>query len=94
MPNALLHPNGAVATRPTHDIKVQRMARPPAPWGWTIHLEGEAFAAYASEKRYRSADEAWEAARKALLRVRQGECGSRWHGATAPERESAPARTA
>jgi hypothetical protein len=50
-------------------IKVQRQARPPAPWGWEIHLEGRAEAYRSSLRGYRSADEAWEAGRVALCRL-------------------------
>ncbi len=69
MSNTLIHPNGAVASRPSCELKVQHMARPPAPWGWAVHVEGRPAPAYASALRFRSAEEAWEAGRAALSRI-------------------------
>ena len=65
-----LFPDGHL--RPDYAVKVQRAARPPSPWGWTIHVEGAHFPAYTSSAHYRSAHEAWEAGQKALAMVEQG----------------------
>ena len=47
-------------------VVVQRLARPPLPWAWAIHEEGEAEALQRSMQRYRSAEDAWTAGRAAL----------------------------
>jgi hypothetical protein len=71
MGNTLLHPDGTFASGPEHEVKVRYVARPPAPWTWTIHIEGHPEPAYVSPDRHRSAEEAWEAGRSALARLVQ-----------------------
>ncbi len=72
MSTSLIYPNGVIEPRPVFELKVQHLARPPAPWGWAIHVEGRSTRVYTSEARYRSAQEAWEAGRKALKAMEQG----------------------
>ena len=72
MSTSLIHPNGAIAPRPICEVKVQHVARPPTPWGWVIHVEGQSTHVYTSNGRYRSAQEAWEAGQKALAILQQG----------------------
>ena len=71
MSNTLLHPNGALTSGPEYEVRVRYVARPPAPWTWTIHIEGHPEPAYVSPDRHRSAEEAWEAGRTALMRLVQ-----------------------
>ena len=83
---SLIHPNGAIAPRPICEVKVQHVARPPTPWGWVIHVEGRATRVFTSKHRYRSAEEAWEAGRKALAILEQG--GRPAESASAPDPQS------
>ena len=62
---------GRLPLRPICEVKVQHVARPPAPWGWVIHVEGQSTHVYTSNGRYRSAQEAWEAGQKALAILQQ-----------------------
>ena len=71
MSNTLLHPNGELASGPEYEVRVRYVARPPAPWTWTIHIEGHPEPAYVSSDRHRSAEEAWVAGRSALTRLVQ-----------------------
>ena len=50
-------------------VKVERRSRPPMPWAWAIHLEGHTTAYRASEARYQSAEEAWQAGQSALAQL-------------------------
>jgi hypothetical protein len=72
MSTSLIYPNGVIEPRPALELKVQHLTRPPRPWGWAIHVEDRSTRVYTSEARYRSAQEAWEAGRKALETLEQG----------------------
>lgn len=63
MRNTLIHPKGAVAPRPSSGLKARRMARPPAPRGWAVDVEGRPVPTCASALRFRSVEEAWKAGR-------------------------------
>jgi|UPI0005BB0593 hypothetical protein len=72
MSTSLIYPNGFIEPRPRLEVKVQRLARPPAPWLWSIHVEGQPKHLYIAKNRYSSAQEAWEAGRKALIVLERG----------------------
>jgi hypothetical protein len=72
MSTSLIYPNEIIEPRPVLEVKVEHLARPSAPWGWAVHVEGRSTRVYTSEARYRSAQEAWEAGRKALETMEQG----------------------
>ncbi len=80
MSTSLIYPNGVIEPRPKLEVKVQHLARPPAPWIWSIHVEGQPNHLYIAKSRYRSAQEAWEAGRKALSVLEQGRRPSRQAG--------------
>ena len=44
---------------PPRFVKVQRRARPPAPWAWAIHEEGRDEPLRRSTRSYRRAEDAW-----------------------------------
>jgi hypothetical protein len=50
-------------------VRVQRQARPPTPWAWAIHEEGQAEPFRSSTHLYRSAEEAWAVGRAMLARL-------------------------
>jgi hypothetical protein len=73
MGNASWLPLAAADPRPDLGVRVQRDARPPAPWSWAIHREGEPVAVRRSEEHYRGADDALDAGRRALAAMKA--CG-------------------
>jgi hypothetical protein len=50
-------------------VTVQRLARPPMPWTWTIYEEDVADPFHRSSRFYRSAEEAWAVGRAMLTRM-------------------------
>ena len=56
-------------TGPCLVVKVQRRARPPAPWAWAIHEEGQAEPSRCSTRLYRCAEDAWAVGRAVLERL-------------------------
>ena len=54
---------------PRFFVRVHRLARPPAPWGWAIYEAGRAEPRQCSTRLYRSADEAWAVGRAMLART-------------------------
>jgi hypothetical protein len=50
-------------------IKVERRARPPAPWVWTICEEGRTEPLQCSKRLYRSAEDAWTVGKAVLERL-------------------------
>ena len=50
-------------------VRVQRQARPPTPWAWAIHEEGQIEPFRSSAHLYRSAEEAWAVGRAVLNRL-------------------------
>jgi hypothetical protein len=47
-------------------VKVQRQARPPTPWTWAIHEDGQSAPLRRSTRFYRSAEDAWKVGRAML----------------------------
>jgi hypothetical protein len=47
-------------------VKVQRQARPPTPWTWAIHKDGQSAPLRCSTRFYRSAEDAWKVGRAML----------------------------
>jgi hypothetical protein len=47
-------------------VKVQRQARPPTPWAWAIHEDGQSAPLRCSTRFYRSAEDAWKVGRAML----------------------------
>ena len=58
------------------EVKVQRLARPPAPWVWEIYEEGRTEACRRSSRLYRSAEDAWAVGTAMLNRLGKP---SDWH---------------
>ncbi len=56
-------------TAPRFLVRVERRARPPAPWAWTIHEEGRAEPSRRSTRFYRSAEDAWAVGSAVLGRL-------------------------
>jgi len=50
-------------------VRVERRARPPAPWGWMIGQEGRAEPLHCSKRYYRSAEDAWTFGKAMLERL-------------------------
>jgi hypothetical protein len=50
-------------------VKVQRRARPPTPWTWAIHEDGQSEPVRCSTRLYRSAEDAWTVGRAMLGRL-------------------------
>jgi hypothetical protein len=50
-------------------VRAQRVARPPRPWAWAIHEEGETEPLRRSTRLYRCADDAWAVGRAVLERL-------------------------
>lgn len=61
-----LDPPLAGGIAPRLVVKVQRQARPPTPWAWTIHEEGRVEPFRCSTRLYRSAEDAWAVGRAVL----------------------------
>ena len=54
---------------PLRFVKVQRRARPPAPWAWAIHEEGRDEPLRCSARSYRCAEDAWAVGHAVLGRL-------------------------
>jgi hypothetical protein len=50
-------------------VRAQRVARPPTPWAWAIREEGRAGPLRCSNRRYRSAEDAWAVGHALLDRL-------------------------
>ncbi len=66
-PQAVPSPRDGAAPRLV--VKVQRRARPPAPWAWAIHEEGRAEPSRCSTRLYRCAEDARAVGRAVLERL-------------------------
>jgi hypothetical protein len=56
-------------TAPELFVKVLRRARPPTPWSWAIHEEGQSEPFRRSMQNYRCAEDAWAVGRAMLNRL-------------------------
>jgi hypothetical protein len=50
-------------------VRAQRVARPPTPWAWAIHEEGEPEPVRRAARLYRGAEDAWAAGHAMLARL-------------------------
>jgi hypothetical protein len=58
-------------------LRLEHTARPPMPWVWVIHREGEAAALRRALRGYRVAEEAWQSGRAALAKAGRAQAPDR-----------------
>jgi hypothetical protein len=54
---------------PPFFVLVKRRARPPLPWTWEVHRQGDPDTCWRALRGYKSAEDAWEAGQTALARL-------------------------
>ena len=71
-------------------VTVQRLARPPMPWTWTIHEDDATEPYHRSSRFYGSAEEAWAVGRAMLTRLTGPIPGTRTGGTRCEASEGSP----